>query len=186
MFSSPRTNQLKDVATTTLQEQLNTVSHTKWQQYQQPLQLMLQTFWNVSEKDEDFWSRAAPFFKQYRFTAGTVLYERDDRPNGFYLLESGMLKAEYRLDEAKFSELIVAGTTCGELPFFSNTNRSATTSAETDSVTWTLSEENWQSLQRTQPDIAHELLKISLKLTSERMDAITKYVSYYATRFYFC
>ena len=138
---------------------------------------MLQTFWNVSDRDEEFWLRATSFFKRCQFAAGTVLYKRDDRPDGFYLLESGMLKAEYRLDEAKFSELIVAGTTCGELPFFSNTNRSATTTAETESVTWTLDEDDWDALQKTHSDIAHELLKISLKLTSERMDAITKSVS---------
>lgn len=95
--------------------------------------------------------------------------------DGFFLLESGMLKAEYILPQlGKFSELIVEGTTCGELPFFSGTKRTSTTSAERDCVTWMLSQEKWEELQRTQPDIAQELLKISLKLTSERMDAITK------------
>lgn len=85
-----------------------------------------------------------------------------------------MLKGEYKLQQGKFSELIVAGTTCGELPFFSGTNRTSTTTAETDCVTWMLDEENWEHLQETQSDVAQELLKISLKLTSERMDAITK------------
>lgn len=68
----------------------------------------------------------------------------------------------------------MAGTTCGELPFFSSTNRTATTYAERDCVTWMLDDEKWQELQRDHPAIAQELLKISLKLTSERMDAITK------------
>lgn len=85
-----------------------------------------------------------------------------------------MLKAEYKLQQGKFSELIVSGTTCGELPFFSGTNRTSTTAAETDCVTWVLDEDNWEGLQETQTEVAQELLKISLKLTSERMDAITK------------
>lgn len=140
----------------------------------QPLQLILKTFSEVSDKPEDFWLRAVPFFIRREYSTGTILFDRDDRPNGFYLLEVGMLKGEYKLQQGKFSEIIVAGTTCGELPFFSGTNRTSTTTAETDCVTWVLDEENWENLQETQSDVAQELLTISLKLTSERMDAITK------------
>ena len=103
-----------------------------------------------------------------------MLYRAGDRPNGFYLLESGLLKAKYELPQGKYSELIVAGTTCGELPFFSESNRTSTTYAETDCVTWMLDETNWLDLQKNEPDVAQELLKISLKLTNERMEAITK------------
>lgn len=85
-----------------------------------------------------------------------------------------MLKAEYRLQQGTLSELILAGTTCGELPFFSGTNRTSTTKADTDCVTWVLNEENWEKLKDREGDVTRELLQISLKLTSERMDAITK------------
>lgn len=173
MFSSPRRFQLREVANATLQDE-NVVSPTKWQQHKQPLSLILQTFSNLSIKDEDFWSRMAPFFERQEYSAGTVLYHRGDRSDGFYLLEVGILKAEYVLPQGQFSELIVAGTTCGELPFFSDTNRTATTTAERHCVAWILNHEKWEDLQKNQPDIAQELLKISLKLTSERMDAVTK------------
>lgn len=43
-------------------------------------------------------------------------------------------------------------------------------------MAWLLNAERWAEAQRSQPDVAQELLKISLKLTSERMDAITKQV----------
>ena len=175
MFSSPRRDQLHNVATTTLQEQQDSVPHGKWQQYEQPLQLILQTFSTVSDKDEDFWKRTPSFFERREYATGTVLYSRGDRPKGFYLLETGILKAEYKLPQGTFSELIVAGTTCGELPFFSNTSRTSTTVAERDSVTWVLNDERWRDVQNHHPDVAQELLKISLKLTSERMDVITKY-----------
>ena len=172
-FSSPRMNHLHQVAATTLNEQ-DTAPLRKWQSYEQPLQLILRTFLNVSDKSEDFWYRLVPFFIRKEYASGTVLYSRNDAPNGFYLLEVGMLKAEYKLQQGKFSELIVAGTTCGELPFFSGTNRTSTTSAERDCITWMLDDEHWERLQEEQPDLAQELLKISLKLTSERMDAIIK------------
>lgn len=173
MFSSPRRLQLRDVANATLQDE-NVVAPTKWQQHDQPLSLILQTFSNLSTKDEKFWSRTAPFFERKEYSAGTVLYNRGDQSDGFYLLEVGILKAEYILPQGQFSELIVAGTTCGELPFFSGTNRTATTTAERHCVAWMLNREKWVNLQKNQPDIAQELLKISLKLTSERVDAVTK------------
>lgn len=172
-WNSPRRHHLHQVATTTLREQ-DATPLRKWQSYRQPLQLILKTFSDFSDMPEEFWYRAAPFFIRREYSSGSVVYDRNDRPNGFYLLEIGMLRGEYKLRQGEFSELIVAGTTCGELPFFSGTNRTSTTIAETDCVTWVLDEQNWEDLQETQSDVAQELLKISLKLTSERMDAITK------------
>ncbi|KAL8802414.1 MAG: hypothetical protein Q9182_003837 [Xanthomendoza sp. 2 TL-2023] len=174
IFSTPRRKELQQVATTAYREQ-DSIPHSRWQGYKQPLQLLLQTFSTVSDKPEDFWYRAVPFFERKRFASGSILYQRDEAADGFFLLESGMLKAEYMLPQlGTFSELIVEGTTCGELPFFSGTKRTSTTIADRDCVTWILNQSKWEELQQTQPDTAQELLKISLKLTSERMDAITK------------
>ena len=174
VFSSPRRDQLIEVATTTLQAHKDIASNKKGEQHEQPLQLILLTIASVSDKGEDFWKHAAPFFRRKEYTCGSLLYQQGDRPNGFYLLETGMLRAEYKLPQGTFTELIVAGTTCGELPFFSNTQRTSTTSADMDSVTWALDTESWATIQREQTDIAQELLKITLKFTTERMDAITK------------
>ena len=176
MYSSPRRHHLAQVATTTLSEQNPTqrTEHARWQDYAQPLQLILQTFSTVSEKSEDFWYPTVPYFTRQDCSAGSVLYDQGDESTGFYLLESGILKAKYDLPQGKYSELIVAGTTCGELPFFSSTQRTATTYTERDCVTWMLDREQWQAMQKEQPQVAQELLSISLKLTSERMDAITK------------
>lgn len=175
MFNSPRMHHLQQVATATLSEQ-NPAPPQRWYDYQQPLQLILQTFSTVSDKPEDFWYKTASFFVRKEYAAGSVLYNPGDSPDGFYLLESGMLKAKYDLPQGKYSELIVAGTTCGELPFFSATERTSTTSAERNCVTWMLDGDHWRKMQDQHPDVSQELLKITLKLTSERMDAITKYM----------
>lgn len=84
-----------------------------------------------------------------------------------------MLKAEYELPQGRYFELIVAGRPCGELPFFSETRRTATVRAEQDCVTWALDGDAWRGLREREPDIARELLTVSLKLTTERMDSIT-------------
>ncbi|KAL8633576.1 hypothetical protein Q9189_000729 [Teloschistes chrysophthalmus] len=174
IYGSPRRKQLQQVATTAFREHQST-PHARWQGYKQPLQLLLQTFSSVSDKPEGFWYPAVPFFERKEFCSGSLLYRREEVADGFFLLEQGMLKAEYILPHlGRFSEFIVEGTTCGELPFFSGTKRTSTTSAERDCVAWMLSQVQWEELQRKQPNVAQELLKISLKLTSERMDAITK------------
>ncbi|KAG8533341.1 uncharacterized protein KY384_002124 [Bacidia gigantensis] len=172
-FSSPRQRHLHQVATTTLSEQ-DPAPPAKWEQYDQPFKLILQTFTTVSDEPESFWAPAAAFFSRRVFAAGDILYNVNESAQGFYLIERGILKARYDLPQGNYSELIVAGTTCGELPFFSSTARTSTTHAEQDAVMWMLTREQWSRMQEEKPAIAQELLKISLRLTSERMDAITK------------
>lgn len=45
--------------------------------------------------------------------------------------------------------------------------------AEEDSVAWLLTRERYKELEQKNRDVASELLKVGLKLTKERMDAIT-------------
>ncbi|EHY55787.1 hypothetical protein HRR86_009285 [Exophiala dermatitidis] len=174
MGSSPRQTFLHHVAETTLDEDSSITS--KWQSFAQPLPLLLQIFEDLTDKNEDFWYRATKYFEKFNYPQGSILFNVGDRPNGFYILEEGILRADYDMPQGKLSELIVAGRPCGELPFFSQTPRTATMVAEKDCVTWQLDGKRWQEMQENDPDLAREFLIISLKLTKERMDAITSYV----------
>ncbi|KAE8383699.1 sulfate transporter family-domain-containing protein [Aspergillus bertholletiae] len=174
IVSSPRHRHLQQVATTTLHEdEIAVVAPTAWASMRQPLPLLLQTFQGLTSRNEDFWFRACTYFVRDTYAAGTVLFQEGDVPNGFYLLESGMLRAEYELPQGRYFELIVAGRPCGELPFFSETRRTATVKAEQDCVAWRLTTAKWRDLREQEPEIARELLTVSLKLTTERMDSIT-------------
>lgn len=172
--SSPRRSHLHEAARISL-DQMEVKRAPRWQSFKEPLRLMLQIFQDVSDKNEDFWFRAVPFFSRREYPAGTVLFRRGEAAEGFYLLEKGILRAEYILPQGWFFESIVAGTTCGELPFFSETNRTATCVVERDCVVWLMDRENWDKLQREDPMVAQELLRIGLKLTSERLSVITSY-----------
>lgn len=172
-FSSPRRQQLQRTATALLNE---APPESRYNNFKEPLRLILQTFQGLTQRNEDFWFNMTPFLVKRVFPAGSTLYNTGDAAMGFYLLESGVLRADYELPQGRYFESIVAGTTCGELPFFSDTNRTATVQAETDCVTWLLDRESWGRLQKEEGEIANELLHISLKLTSERMSAITSYV----------
>lgn len=173
-FSSPRRGHLMRAATNTLND--DAAPPQRWQNFKEPLRLILMTFMGLTDKNEDFWFRALPYFERAEFPAGSYLYHRGELAGGFYLLESGILHADYDLPQGRLFESIVAGTTCGELPFFSDTDRTASVHAERDCVVWRLNREKWDELQAKEPDVAHELLRISLKLTSERMSSITSYV----------
>ena len=176
-FSSPRANHLHVAATKTLDSAQNHLSsHAKWNNFREPLRLILQTFQGLTDRNEDFWFRAVPYFTRRHFPAGTVLFTRGDVAESFYLLEEGILRAEYSLPQGAFWESMVAGTTCGELPFFGETVRSATVVAERDSICWEMDSASWAKLKEKDIDVAQEILRVTLKLTSERMAAITSYV----------
>ncbi|KAI5923254.1 cyclic nucleotide-binding domain-containing protein [Camillea tinctor] len=176
LSQSPRRNHLHRAARNVLTQQ-EIRRATRWQSISEPLRLMLQVFHDVSEKNEDFWFRAKPYFVRREFASDTILYCRGEPANGFYLLERGELRADYETPQGRLSEPIVQGTTCGELPFFSETNRTATVRAVKDSVVWVMDRDNWEKLQSEEKDVAQELLRVSLKLTTERMNAMTNYIS---------
>lgn len=174
MVSSPRHRYLQQAATTTLHEDESAAfAPAAWSAMRQPLPLLLQTFQGLTSRNEDFWFPVCGFFTRETYAAGSILFEEGDVPRSFYLLESGMLRAEYQMPQGRYFELIVAGGPCGELPFFSETRRTATVRAEQDCVAWCLSVEKWGALREREPEIARELLIVSLKLTRERMDSIT-------------
>ncbi|KIW06678.1 uncharacterized protein PV09_02383 [Verruconis gallopava] len=175
MYGTPRKHHIEQAAATALQES-GTMAVPKWQNFAQPLPLIMQTFKDLTEKDIDFWHRVSPYFVRREFPAGSILYSRGDEPDGFYVLEEGILRADYDLEQGRFYESIVAGTTCGELPFFAESERTGTVVAEKDCVAWLLTKQKWREIEEKLPDVANELLKIGLKLTNERMNTITSYV----------
>ncbi|CAK7206384.1 hypothetical protein SEUCBS139899_009176 [Sporothrix eucalyptigena] len=172
LASSPRRAHLQVAA----RESLNRTEdrrQPKWQNFSEPLRLMLQVFEDISDKNEDFWFRATRYFERQEFAAGQMLFAAGASAEGFYLLEKGIVRAEYDLPHGQcYHESIVAGTTCGELPFFSDTTRTATAYADLDCVVWVLQRESWKRLQKDDPEVANELLRVSLKLTAERMSTV--------------
>jgi len=170
--SSPRRSHLQEAARQSWST-LDMSRLSKWQNFKEPLRLMLQIFQDVSDKNEDFWFHAVPYFERKEFPAGTKLFSADEQAKGFYLVEKGIIRADYALPYGQFyHESIVAGTTCGELPFFSETPRTATAYVEKDCIAWVLGLDEWRRLQKEEPEVAHELLRVSLKLTAERMSTV--------------
>lgn len=174
LASSPRRSHLYEAAIRLADA--GKTRQSKWQSFREPLRLMLQIFQDMSDKNEDFWFRASSYFTRKEYRSGDVLYRQGEPATGFYLVESGIIRMEYDLPQGYLCESIVAGTTCGELPFFSETNRTATAIVERDCVVWLIDRDGWDKLQKEESDVAQELLRMGLKLTSERMSVMTSYV----------
>lgn len=173
--ASPRFDLLQRAATATIEEQ-RLPNVDKWRSFKQPLPLILQAFQDHTSENEDFWQRSSGYFSRRTIVRGQAVYRAGEAPDCFYILQSGMIRAESELDQGRYQESIVSGTTLGELPFFSETNRTSTAIAELDCVAWLLTRESWVKMQERDPDIARELLKVGMKLSAERMSAITSYV----------
>jgi SulP family sulfate permease len=168
----------------------------RYSSFAEPLRLILQTFHGLTaHPSPDFWHPATKYFARQTLRAGDVLYNIGDAADGFYLLEEGILRAEYEMPQGHWSESIVAGTTCGELPFFAGERRSARVVAERDVVCWVLSRKGWEAMGRRAAgevdemgekvsegeraqlvEIREELMRLAFKMTAERMERVTGYV----------
>ena len=173
MARSPRQRLLHQAASSTVNEETGpSLRVSKTSNLKQPLTLIMQIFRPLSSKNEDFWFRVVPFFTREEHKKGTVFWRQGEPSNAFYLIESGIILATYDLDNKQITESIVAGTVCGELPFLSETPRSATVTCERECVVWKMNQLAWQKMKQSEQGdaMAHELLIIGLKLTEERLN----------------
>jgi SulP family sulfate permease len=85
MGSSPRLQTLHEAATSAIKEERNhapqLMSTPSYQNFRPPMPLLMQIFHELSDKNEDFWFRIAPFFIKENIPAGTVLWNQGVSPS---------------------------------------------------------------------------------------------------------
>ncbi|GAA6055562.1 hypothetical protein JCM3770_002489 [Rhodotorula araucariae] len=155
--SSPRANHLRAAARETMSRA--EVPQSKMN-FQQPLPILLQSFRPYSpDLNEDYCFRLVPYFKRVNVERGTQLWKHGSEPDAFYVIESGMLRANYVFANSAhtMTESMVAGTVAGEMSFLSRTPRNTNVVAERDSVLWKMDvsaheelgrKEGWQFARR--------------------------------------
>ena len=134
---------------------------------EQPYNTFLKTFSSHIDLTEDFVIRVAPYFKPLIIPAGEVIYRQGDKPEGLYLIESGVLRATYQFGPniPDVVESCVAGTLSGELTALAGEPRNATVVAERQSVLWKLSNEDLLRLENDHPAEGRLFVKLVLKST---------------------
>lgn len=89
----------------------------------------------------------APKFEQRTYTADEVIFEREAKPDGFYLIYKGRIKiTRPREGGEDFLAWLTAGDYFGEEALFEHRNRSATVRAVEDSTILFLSREGFEGL----------------------------------------
>ena len=80
MGRSPRLQIVHNAAASAIKEERNrrpeSMFTPSYQHFRQPMPLLMQIFHDLSDKNEDFWFRIAPFFQKENIPAGTVLWNQ--------------------------------------------------------------------------------------------------------------
>lgn len=132
---------------------------------EQPFNTIVKTFSAHISLSDKFVARIAPYFKAQVVAEGEIVYRQGDKPDGLYLIESGVLRATYAFADhvPDVVESCVAGTLSGELTALAGEPRNATVSAERQSVLWKISTEDLNRLEKEHPEDASLFVKLVLK-----------------------
>ena len=100
-------------------------------------------------------------------TEGDILWRQGDKPDGMYLIDTGVLRAIYDFTDHReaFEESMVGGTLAGELSALTSLPRNATVLVEKDAVLWKLGVDDMKSLESEHPELAQKFLHLVLKGT---------------------
>ena len=139
----------------------------------EPALCLLKTFSSYTN-DTELMSKLAAYFTRVELQAGDVLWKQGDAPDGLYVIESGVLQANYDFaaHSAPVQESMTAGTLAGELSALARSPRNATVVAERVSVVWKLSSHNLDRLEREQSDVAREFMRLVLKAAKADYDVL--------------
>jgi hypothetical protein len=132
----------------------------------EPLHTLLKAFGSSFDAlDHASLPALVPYFEYVALPAGTVLWEKDDPPNGLYIIQSGVLRASYKFAEHTpiIEESMVSGTLAGELSALSGLPRNARVVVERDAVLWRLAAESMKRLEEEDPHLAQRFVRLVLK-----------------------
>lgn len=107
--------------------------------------------------------------RKSRLPASDVLIEEGDLGNAVYILSEGSLSItrRYGEDEVTIGRIAEPGSVVGEMVSFGGGRRSATVTAETESIVYELSHAEFESLLLDHPDVAGHLAALAVQRAEE-------------------
>lgn len=115
--------------------------------------------------------RLMPLLQRQVLGAGGVLMAQGDPSNGaLYLVETGRLAVTLRgQHQGQRLASLMGGNIVGEMALYSSAGRSATVTAETESVVWTLTRHALEGLHLHAPDTAMQFHAFVMRTMAERV-----------------
>ncbi|KAG8757885.1 hypothetical protein FRC11_004198 [Ceratobasidium sp. 423] len=143
------------------------------QAFREPMFCLLKTF-SSHTHDIELMQQLAAYFTRVELQAGEILWRQGDQPDGLYVIESGVLQANYDFaaHSAPVQESMTAGTLAGELSALAGSPRNATVVAERASVVWKLSTRDFERLEREQGELAKAFVRLVLKAAKTDYDVL--------------
>jgi SulP family sulfate permease len=111
------------------------------------------------------------FFKREEVGAGQTLIQEGDCPDRIYFIESGQVTAhvEQKGKESLRLETMRGGRVVGELGFYLGGQRTASVVTDEQSIIYSLSRDDLEKMEMTDPEAAAKLHRIIVDLLSERV-----------------
>ncbi|KAF2862764.1 hypothetical protein K470DRAFT_242747 [Piedraia hortae CBS 480.64] len=145
----------------------------------QPLAALTQAFGRTSERNAEFWARAVPYLRRRQLNPGEVVYRKGEQ-GSLFIIQSGVLQADYEESGEQHHESVMAGTSCGETALLSGTEQGETLLAERESIAWELTPMKWDEIRTGDADLAAEIMKLGLRAAGERIESLRGMVSEYS------
>ena len=110
------------------------------------------------------------YFESKDINQNTTLIEQGDDPDGLYFIKSGRVTVELRSSNNKIRlKSMGTGTIVGEVSLYLKTQATASVISNTACKTYFLSHENFEKLNKEDPERAAELHTYIVKLLSDRL-----------------
>jgi len=122
--------------------------------------------------------RLIPYLQRRDISVGDYLIQEGDTPDFIYFIHSGQVTAQLErkgMDPIRL-ETVYSGRTVGEIAFYLGTQRTASVIADLDTVVYSLSIEQLNNMESTDPETASLFHRISALLLSERVMHLTRTV----------
>lgn len=129
----------------------------------------------IKDKKSD---RLIPYLQRRDISAGEYLIREGDTPDCVYFIHSGQVTAqlEQKGKQPIRLETVYSGRTVGEIAFYLGTQRTASVIADINTVVYSLSIEQLNRMESSDPETASLFHRISALLLSERVMHLTRTV----------
>ncbi|KAL6454766.1 hypothetical protein SBY92_004236 [Candida maltosa Xu316] len=182
MGTTPRTSQVIQAASRTVYDEHKTQSRyepNKNNLFQkQPLPLIMITFQGLSNKDEEFWAKIAPYFIKEKVPENYEFYNTKTDEPAFFIVESGLIRSviKFESEGRELHSSILPLVAFGDLDDASEYRQISYTTVN-DTVVWKLSKDKLDEMLKKDGSIGeelyHELLEVEAKLIRGRFDTMT-------------
>ena len=117
------------------------------------------------------WALLEPMLQRREVGAGEVLMRQGEPSNAtLYLIETGRMAITLAgQGHGQRLASLMAGNIVGEMALYSNADRSATATAERDSVVWSLTRDALESLHARAPETALQVHGLIMRTMAERV-----------------